>query len=209
MEEPPIITYKDFSDKYLYRKFITPTSAAFIILLIFIIVSSAKTFTVSVGGQDRIFITYKSTVEKALESKKITIGPKDKIEPTLDSKLSRGENIVIKRAVNVKVAVDDKKLYILSSEENIASMLQTEGITLNVLDRVSPDREIKLEEGMEIDITRVEMKTSTEPVPIKFKEVMKKDSRMANTKTKIIQEGKDGEKLVTTESVYENTPDLL
>jgi uncharacterized protein YabE (DUF348 family) len=208
MEGWPIFTYKDFSNKYLTRKYIIPAASIFTMLLIIIVIMNAKTFTVAADGGQKKFITFKHTVAEALETKKITIGPKDKIEPALDSIISKGDTVTIKRAVSVEVTVDDKRLDILSAEEDVASMFDAEGISLGTEDRVEPGKDTKLSSDMEIVITRVETKTLAETVPVDFKEVIKKDSRMANTKHKVTQEGKAGEKQITYRAVYEDNKEV-
>jgi 3D (Asp-Asp-Asp) domain-containing protein len=139
-----------------------------------------------------------------LSNNNIGVNSKDKIEPALDSEINDKDTITIKRAVNIKVAVDGKELDIQSAEENIDSMLKAEGIILGAEDRVKPDKGLVLSEEMQVEIIRVETKTITENLPITFKEVVKTDSSMSNTKRKTAQEGKNGEKQVTTNIVYEN-----
>jgi uncharacterized protein YabE (DUF348 family) len=139
-----------------------------------------------------------------LAHEKISVGPKDKIEPALDVNIKDKDAITIKRAVNVEVVVDGKDLAILSAEENINSMFQIEGISLNPLDKVMPEKETKLSEGMKIDVIRVEKKTFTDSVSIDFSTIIKNDNSLGNHVRKTLQEGKLGEKKVTTDVVYEN-----
>ncbi|WP_166636495.1 ubiquitin-like domain-containing protein [Fonticella tunisiensis] len=163
-----------------------------------------KTITVNVNGKQIRFTTYGSSVGEALKHENIIINAKDKVEPSLDSKLVENGTINIKRAVNVTVAVDEKELAIQSSEENVDKMLKAEGISLNSEDRVKPDKDEKLSDGMRIEITRIETKTVVEDVPVNFKEVVKTDPSLPNTKRQVIKEGKNGEKRVTSLVVYEN-----
>ena len=141
---------------------------------------------------------------KVLDNGDIPVNPKDKVTPDLDSKLADNDTIVIKRAVNVNVLADGEEHDIQSAEEDILSMLEAEEIPLGVEDKISPDGKSQLYEGMEVCITRVETKFVTEAVPISYNEVIKKDSKMANTKKQTTQEGIDGEKEVTTRIVYED-----
>lgn len=163
-----------------------------------------KAVTLIVDGKERKIITYKSTVGEALKKEKISLGLKDKVEPELDKKLEKDSTIVVKRAVKVNVVLEGKELNVQSAEENVELMLKAEGIMLNSHDKIKPDIKTKLSEGMKIEIVRVEIKTITENRPINFKEVVKVDRKLANTKRKVTQEGKTGEKQVTIEIVYEN-----
>lgn len=169
-----------------------------------LILSRWKTVTVFIDGKEIEFATNEGTVGAALKEREIETGPKDIVEPALNSELKDKENITIRHTVDIKVSVDGKHLDITTPEETVGSMLNEEGITLDSDDEISVDRWTKLSEGMEIVITRVDIKTVTESLPINFNEVVKKDSRLANTKRKVTQEGRDGEKQVTTKIVYED-----
>ncbi|WP_032123567.1 G5 and 3D domain-containing protein [Clostridium amazonitimonense] len=172
--------------------------------LLFTIFSMRKTITVVIDGQESNLITYKGTVEGALHDNKITLGPKDKIEPGIETKVKKGDQIHIKRAVDVEIALDGKELSIQTAEENIESMLSAEGITLEEEDKVTPSIDSPISKGLKVDITRVETKILAESIPIDFSTVVKKDDSLAKTVNKVVQEGAQGEKLVSTKIIYEN-----
>ena len=163
-----------------------------------------KTITVIIDDKRKDIVTYKDTVGAALEDNEISLAPKDKIEPKVDSEIKDKDTITIKKAVNVKIAVDGKSIPVQSAENNVASLLKEEGIALNDKDKVTPDINSNLCEGMEVAVTRVETKNFTESIPIAYKEVVKKDNTLPNTTKKVAQEGKKGEKQITTSVVYEN-----
>ncbi|MBU5592131.1 DUF348 domain-containing protein [Clostridium sp. MSJ-4] len=172
--------------------------------LLFTIFSMRKTITVVIDGQESNLITYKGTVEGALHDNKITLGPKDKIEPGIETKVKKGDQIHIKRAVDVEIALDGKELSIQTAEENIESMLSAEGITIEEEDKVTPSIDSPISKGLKVDITRVETKILAESIPIDFSTVVKKDDSLAKTVNKVVQEGAQGEKLVSTKIIYEN-----
>lgn len=192
-------------DKDFMRKFkITISAVLAALFLILVICSNIKTITICYDGNEKKFVTLRSTVKNLLKSKNISVGQKDKVEPGLDTMLSDKQIIVIKRAVNLQVTTDGMKFNIMSSAEDIDSMLKSEGIYLNTGDKIMPDVNTKLCEGMDIRIIRVETKTVVETVPVSFKENIKNDSKLPNTKKKAIQEGKDGEKQVTYQLTCED-----
>jgi uncharacterized protein YabE (DUF348 family) len=169
-----------------------------------VILLNRKVITVLIDGQPYQVLTFKKTVGKVLESKKIILGSKDKIEPTLESNITNKDTITIKRAVSINISVDSKDLSLLSAEENIEAMLIAEGLTLKPEDKISPSVETKLSSGMKIQIIRVETKVFTDSFPIDFKTIVKYESSLANTQRKTSQEGKVGEKQITTNVVYED-----
>lgn len=199
-----ISKYKVVYNKNAKKKYIVPLIVLTCTLLLTFIFLTRKTITVVVDGKERRIVTYKNTVKKVLEDNEILVGSKDKISSALEAKLVNKEVINIKKAVNVKVLVDGKELPIESAEDNVGLMLKAEKITLGSEDRVEPEKEAKLSDGMEIKIVRVETKTVEEKVPVGFNTVVKKSSSMPNNQRKTTQAGKNGEKKVTYSVVCEN-----
>lgn len=197
--------FKEFFKKPTIQKYVIPLTVVLVVAFLFTaMLLKRKTITVIVDGKQSTITTYRNTVAQALKTNDILLGPKDKISPSLDSKLIDDQSIVIKRAVNVSIRVDGKDIPVLSSENNIATLLSAEGITLGDNDRVEPDNSTKLRDGMDIKVVRVNYKTISEIVPIPFKEVVKVNKSLANTKRQISQEGKNGEKEVSTKITYED-----
>lgn len=207
--EENIISFKFYFGKANIKKLTASLlSISIIAVLLTTIYLSLKTITVTIDGKSTQYRTFKATVDKFLEEENIALGPKDKIEPALDSSLSRNSNINIKRAFNVKVKVDGKDLDILTSEEDVASVLKTENITLRDKDKISPSIDSKLSKNMTIEITRVDVKTIAESKPIDFNTVVKSDNNLANTVRKTVQEGQQGEKKINIEVTYENGKEI-
>jgi uncharacterized protein YabE (DUF348 family) len=163
-----------------------------------------KEITVLVDGTSIKLVTYKQTFDSALKSANINIAVKDKIDKALNSKIVNKDIITINRAVNLKVFVDNKELLISSAEKDIALMLSTEKIALSPNDKVSPIKETKLTNGMDIVITRVKTETVLEKKSIDFKTVIKDDKKAFKSQSKVIQEGSKGEKTITISVTYEN-----
>lgn len=193
------IIFKDRS-KMIMTIIITLTAAALIITACL----TRKVITLTVDGHEEKIITHRSTVNSVLLSEKISLNPKDKIWPAINSKIYNKDTIKIKRAVNVNVSADGKKISILSSEENVKSLLKAEGILLGSLDRVEPGIETKLSKDMNINIIRVAVKTLTQNVSIDFKTIIKSNGSMANNKQATIQNGVKGQKQILTNVTYEN-----
>lgn len=178
--------------------------ALVLISLIATIYTMRKTVTVIIDGKEKSIVTYKRTVQGALRDNDISIEEKDKVEPQLDSNVRKGDIIKVKKAVNVEVAVDGKQLQVKTAEENVENMLSTEGIKVKEDDKISPSLESKIADGLKVGIVRVEVQNLTESKPIEFATVIQKDDNMANTETKTLQAGEQGQKEITTKIVYED-----
>lgn len=175
-----------------------------VVVLTATIFSLRKTITVNIDGNESKIVTYKGTVQGALHDGNIVLGEKDKVEPGIDNKLKDNETIKIKSAINVNVQVDGKELAIKSSQDDVKSMLEQEGIELKEQDKITPSSDSKLEEGLNIQIVRVEVKDVVENKEINFDVNVKKDNTLANTYSKVTQEGQNGQKEITTRVIYEN-----
>ncbi|HFD2057077.1 TPA: ubiquitin-like domain-containing protein [Clostridium perfringens] len=84
-----------------------------------VVFSMRKTLNVVVNGERTEIVTYKGTVQGALHDNGITLAPKDKVTPSLESKISKNETITINKAVNVKIKTEDGEKEIVSAEDNV------------------------------------------------------------------------------------------
>lgn len=179
-------------------------SILLIVTLIIIIKTKQKNITIVIADEKQNIITYQKTVDKVLKDNKIVLGDKDKVEPALDSEINKNDTITVKRAKNIKIALDGKELSLLSAEDNIDTMLKEEGIELQDEDRVEPTRESSLSENMQIKITRVETKTLKETIAMDYSTEIQSDSNILNIFKKTVQSGEKGSKDVTYKIVYED-----
>jgi uncharacterized protein YabE (DUF348 family) len=199
---------KNMKDK-LKRYSLERPKSTFIILLLIISLSLTvynmrKTLIVDMDGNETEIVTYNSTVKEILTRNKIILGAKDKIYPSIDSRVKDGDKIYIKKAVNVNVLVDGKELNIATTEDSIEKMLAAEGIKLNSMDKITPAIEEPIKDGLKVHITRVEHKMLTENRPIEFSTIVKKDNKLEKGKTKTKQDGVPGKKEISIKVIFEN-----
>lgn len=172
------------------------------------LVSMKKTVTISIDGKETKFMTFKSNVESALKSHAITLGQKDKIKPSLSSKLHDGDKISIKKAVDVYVAVDGKDLKIKTAEDDVSSMLKAEGITIDDFDRIVPSKTDKIQNGLKVNITRIKSQIFKEEQDLDYAVVYQNDDNMERGTQKVVTEGKIGKKITTTKIYYEDNKEV-
>lgn len=174
------------------------------IILLVITARTARSVSVVADGNTFNITTYKENVQEALEKASFELNEKDKISPGLDSSIVDGMEIVIKRAVPVTVKADNSTLVIQTAEDTVKDMLEAEDIDLGELDKVSCGVEEGIASGMEITITRVAEQYVTTTEAVEYGLVKKKDSSLEQGTSKILQEGQQGEKEITTKIVYED-----
>lgn len=175
-----------------------------LVILTLIMFSVKKTVIISVDGRETKTVTFSHTYGKVLASNGIKIGPRDKVTPSLDKKVEDKGRLIVKRAVEVEVAVDCKKLNIKSAEDNVGDFLKKENIKTSRLDKVYPSRDHAVEKGMKIVVTRVQIKNMKESRTIEYETVLKNDSKIEDGTKKLLQEGQNGEKETTTRIIYED-----
>ena len=193
-----------FKKYFSVRPKATFVGALVLVTALLVFFNMKKTIAISIDGEEKTIVTFKGTVAAALEDAGITLGPKDEIQPSLETALKNNDVINIERAVTVKVSVDGKQLSILTNEDSLKELLAQADITLGEEDIITPVVDTPLEEGMEVAITRVATEYEKSTATIDYTTEVRKDSSLQKGKSKILQEGVPGEKEVTTKVVYED-----
>lgn len=168
------------------------------------IVAMRKSIKINIDGEEQTYITYKSTVDDLLKEEGIEISEKDKIEPALGTKIKSNQEVNIKRAVPVNLTVSGKEVSLDTAEDTVEDMLVAEeeylksnGIEFKNEDIVSPEKETKLDSGMDIKITKVDVEevVETQVMPYSSSEVVDYDKDISFKE--VTTPGINGEKEVT------------
>ncbi|GAA0178005.1 3D domain-containing protein [Clostridium sediminicola] len=195
--------------KYFSTGLLTFLLSVLVVASIFISIRNMeKEIRIVIDGKETNVETYRSEVASILAGNDIILGPKDKIEPSLKSTVVDGGTISIIKAKSVQVQVDGKTINLLTAEEDVKSLLSSEGIELREEDRISLSLDDKIENGQNISITRVERSIEVQKESIEFATVIKKDYDSYEGTKKTLQEGDFGEREIKTEIVYENGKEI-
>lgn len=202
--------FKDYYKNY----FSNGPKVIFVVMLVLVMTATVvygarKTITVSIDGNNSKVTTFGSTYKAALASSKIKVGPKDKTTPSLSDDVKDGSTLAIERAVKVEVDVDGKKLKFQSAESNVEKMFEAEGIAMKSYDKVSPSKAQPITDGMVVVVTRVETKDIKESKSIDFSTVKNNDNSIAQGKSKVVTDGKNGKKEITTRVIFENGKEVV
>ncbi len=163
-----------------------------------------KSVNIVIDGKETSIMTYKSNVKDILEKNNIALGPKDIVEPDLNSKIKSGDTIRIEKAINIQLQVDGKTKTVATTADNVEEVLKEEKVALGAEDKVSPSREEVTKKDLKIVVTRVKSKTEKKVESIAFTTEVKKDSDLKEGTKKVVQEGTAGEKEMEYKVVYEN-----
>ncbi|MGL5647316.1 MAG: G5 domain-containing protein [Clostridium sp.] len=177
-----------------------------------IFMNARKTIQLTIDGTVETVITYSGTVKDVLSSKGIELKEKDKVQPSLESKVNENEEIIVKTAVPMEIAMGEKKATVYTAEENIGQALvenlqelKSNGINYDKdLDEVNPGVNTNIVEDMSVKIVDVEIKTVKEEKSIPYETVVEKDSNIEKGKKVVKNEGTNGKKQVTYKVTYKD-----
>ena len=204
---------KGFSNGPTKAKIIIGTIAMSVVVVTAVtIMSMRKTLVISIDGKEATFVTYKGTVKDVLQEKGVELGPKDIVQPSLESKVSEKETIKLKTAIPVEINSNGIKVQVQTAEDTIENMLDAEETTLKEqgiqfdknVDEVSPSLDSKIEGNVSVQIVKVETKDLVEKEAIKFDTIVEQDPDLDSSVQKVKSEGSNGEKEITYQVVYKD-----
>ncbi|MHB8757193.1 MAG: ubiquitin-like domain-containing protein [Bacillota bacterium] len=175
------------------------------------LVMAQRTVQVAVDGKTVTVRTMARTVEGALLKGGIDLGPHDRVDPGLESRLPRQATVTIIRAIAVTIKADGKTLEAFTTNTTAAEALAEAGLTVEQSDRVTVTKDKKklkvdapLVAGVTIEVFRRDVKTVTEQRAIPAEAVYRDDASLPLGITQVAQAGKDGVAQVTLQVTLEN-----
>jgi uncharacterized protein YabE (DUF348 family) len=169
-----------------------------------IVINRLNSINVEFDGVIHTYSVYSSTVGDALAEIGVTVGDDDKVNYDLDSTVQNGMVISIKAAFSVSLTADGNTSKYAIVDGTVADLLKLANIELGDDDYVKPSENTSLKSGMEVTVYRVEYKSETKTKTIKYSTTKKKDSSLAQGKTKVVTKGVNGSKEVTYKVKYVN-----
>lgn len=121
---------QSFSNGPKAKIIIGTIAIAFVVVTAVTIMSIRKTLVISIDGKEATFVTYKGTVKGVLQENGIEVSPKDKVQPSLESKVSEKETIKVKKAVPVDIKAGGMEVQLQTAEDTVEDMLDAEKNTL-------------------------------------------------------------------------------
>ena len=176
------------------------------------IMSMRKTLIISIDGKEETFVTYKGTVKDVLQEKGVELASKDKVQPSLESKVSEKETIILKTAIPVEINSNGIKVNVQTAEDTIEDMLDVEETTLKEqgiqfnkdVDEVLPPLDSKIEGDVSVQLVKVETKDLVEKEAINFDTIVEKNADLDSSVQKVKSEGSNGEKEITYQLIYKD-----
>ncbi|MBQ3520359.1 MAG: G5 domain-containing protein [Firmicutes bacterium] len=155
-----------------------------------------------IDGQPQEITTYEHTVAGFLTEQEIPHYEEDYLSTPPTGFIHDGMDFEILHATDFEVTADGETKAYKSLKPTVEEAIVDVGIKLRDRDIVIPKRETALEQDSQIVVKRVEIEKKTITEKVKFKTIEKDDTTMAEGKTKVLKEGKNGKDKVTYEITY-------
>lgn len=152
---------------------------------------TSKTVT-SIGG----------TVAQALEKAGVKVGEEDTVNYDLDKPLFHKMHIRVTRVMKIQVTADGETREYETSAQTVETALKKCGVELGEDDRVQPARNTKVYDGMEIAVTRVEVKEVKETEEVPYETEYQQTEGLYEGETQLETAGVPGEKEITYKVTY-------
>ena len=204
---------ESFSNSPTKAKIIKGTiTVAVVIVTTVTIMSMRKTLIISIDGKEETFVTYKGTVKDVLQEKGIVLASKDKVQPSLESKVSEKETIKLKTAIPVDIKLNGMQVQVLTAEDTVKDMLDAEEETLHEqgidfdkeIDEISPSLDSTIDSDTNLQIVKVQTSDLVQKQPINFDTIVEKNEDLDSSVQKVKSEGVNGQKEITYQVVYKD-----
>ncbi|EAF0030357.1 DUF348 domain-containing protein [Listeria monocytogenes] len=164
----------------------------------------ARQITINDNGTKKDVWSTKANVADLLKDENITTRPQDVLNVALDTKLKNDLEVNINRAIQLSLQNGAKKDTVWTTKTKVSDLLAEKNIKLDQDDRVSPAKDSNLKEKMTVEVTYVNSKAEKKNEQVKFETVYKEDDSLNKGVEKVVQEGKNGKKVVEYKVTFEN-----
>ncbi|MDD3269390.1 MAG: G5 domain-containing protein [Syntrophomonadaceae bacterium] len=176
-----------------------------VVLLVSMFFALQKPVNIEADGKvikSRVF--FSGTVGGVLEKNHITLKAKDKVEPSLETAVSKEMKIVVTRAFKVKVLADGQCREIISTPITIAQAIELAGFKLGEQDIVKTMPRQFTVPNQEIELIRVTQAQVENKEAIPFQIERTSDDTLERGLTKTISAGKKGIAINSIKITYHN-----
>lgn len=159
-------------------------------------------------GEEKIVETTANTVGDFLIEQDIEIERSTYLEPSVETNIVNDIKVEVIRPQDVIILDNGKETVVRTAKTLVKDILEEHGFELEAYDFTAPGVEQNIIEGHKnaplIVINRVTKQTTTDIKSINYEVVKKENSELEKGKSNIITKGKNGTKLVTSETTIIN-----
>ncbi|MDQ0856821.1 G5 and 3D domain-containing protein [Bacillus sp. V2I10] len=169
-----------------------------------VVYEASKPVQLTVDDEKRTIRTTAKTVEEFLKEQKIAVSEHDKMNASLQTKISDNLKLNIEKAIQITLTVENKKQQVWSTSTTVADFLKDQKVQVNELDKVEPQIHETLSANDAVIVTRVEKVTDVVEEPVAFSVVTKNDNSIPKGKQEVIKPGTEGTVAKHFEVMLEN-----
>ena len=162
------------------------------------------TITIQDGAGQQVRRTAATTVGQALQEANVAVNAGDGVEPPLNTRLTPGMTIVVKRAFPLTIQADGRIIQTSGHHSQVRDALLEAGITLVDSDYTQPGPETILRPGDTIHVIRVSEDLLFEDQPIPYQTVRQASAELELDTQAVISAGVPGVKRQRLRVRYEN-----
>lgn len=165
-----------------------------------IVIEIERAVSVTLDTGSHVYKVYGSkgdTVQDILDEQGVTLNANDTVTPPLGDRITKNMEIEVTRNLAVTLIVDGEEKDLIVPVGTVADVVYEAGVILGRDDEISPDRYLKAEDGMTIEVNRVKYREVTVTEEIPYETVEQKDDTMYVDARVVVTEGKNGSRTVT------------
>lgn len=138
------------------------------------------------------YVTQSTTVEEFLNENNISLNDDEALNLSMDSVIFGGEKIYINKGKQIFVNIHGDVKKVLATKKVLSDVLSDAGIAIDSLDVVVPSLDTKVEENLQVEITRIEIKDVYEDSEIPFETINIPDGTLEAGLTTVKTNGENG-----------------
>ncbi len=152
----------------------------------------SRTIVINDNGEMNRIMSSRVYLDEIIAENNVTLNQGDRIDAPLHTRVQNGDVFTITRAKKINLIADGKVSEIYSCASTVKEALAENKVTLNKYDEITPVLEAEVENEMNVQIARVEVKNVSleEAIPKTVKKIPSADHK--SSYREVISAGSDG-----------------
>ncbi len=168
-------------------------------------VMSGDYVTLQVDGRKTTVKTHAEKVGDLLKENGVVVNALDEVTPGKNAKISGGIEVIVKRAIPVKVKSGTQTVVTAATGETVGEVLKEISFPIDEDDKVAPSRNEPVKPGMEIRVSRVDRKLQVTRAKVPYESQVESDPSLDAGVRKVVKKGREGEFVRVARVVFEGS----
>ncbi|SDC73159.1 G5 and 3D domain-containing protein [Shouchella lonarensis] len=159
--------------------------------------AKAEKVILTINDDEKEVYTTAATVGELLKKQSYETRAEDVIEPAAETVIEAGMHVSYRPAVAVTLTYDGEDHERFTAAATVEDFLKETEVAVGDDDRVEPSLDANVEEGLKVQLIRVEKITDVVEESVAFETVEKEDNGLEKGQEKVIEDGKEGREELT------------